>query len=186
MADTDSAFTAEQQNYLQGFALGDDVARKVQGLPVLSNSAGGANGANAATVTLGPAAGGSTTPAGPDRLQWEAQDRQVAAGGKLCPEELAKRNKNPLDRWDDICGLAERGEFPKGTDVLLQKYQGLFYVARHRTRTCAACGSRAARCVRGRCGASPTWPTTSPAVLPTSRREPICSSARSAPATRSA
>jgi len=127
MADANSTFTAEQQSYLQGFALGADVARRVQGLPVISNSAPG--NANSATVTLGPPAIATNVPAGPDRRQWEAQDRQVAAGGKLCPEEIAKRNKNPLDRWDDICGLAERGEFPKGTDVLLQKYQGLFYVA---------------------------------------------------------
>jgi ferredoxin-nitrite reductase len=127
MADANAPFTAEQQNYLQGFALGADVARKIQGLPMISNSASG--GANSATVTLGPPAAATNAPAGPDRLQWEAQDRQVAAGGKLCPEEEAKRKTNPLDRWDDICGLAERGEFPKGTDVLLQKYQGLFYVA---------------------------------------------------------
>ncbi len=121
-----TSFTAQQQNYLQGFALGADVARKVQGLPVLSGSAGGGSGS---TITLGPAAAAKAGPSGPDRLQWEAQERQIAAGGKLCPEEEAKRAKNPLDRWDEIRGLAERGEFPKGTDVLLQKYQGLFYVA---------------------------------------------------------
>jgi ferredoxin-nitrite reductase len=126
MAEPD-AFTAEQKHYLQGFALGTDVARKVQGLPVLSNSAAG--GANGATIALGPATNAGTMPSGPDRLQWEAQDRQVAAGGKLCAEEQAKRAKNPLDRWDEICRLAEQGKFPKGTDVLLQKYQGLFYVA---------------------------------------------------------
>lgn len=120
-------FTAEQQNYFQGFALGADVARKVQGLPVIANSAGG--NANGATVTLGPASTGSGSPSGPDKLQWEAQNRQLAAGGKLCAEEEAKRAKNPLDRWDEICGLAELGEFPKGTDVLLHKFQGLFYVA---------------------------------------------------------
>ena len=125
-----NAFTAEQQNYLPGFALGADVARKVQGLPILSNSAtGGANGASFTSITLGSAGTSNPALAGTDRSQWEAQDRQVAAGGKLCLEEQAKRAKNPLDRWDDICGLAARGEFPQGTDVLLQKYQGLFYVA---------------------------------------------------------
>src|SRR5262245_37284321 len=118
MADP-SPFTAEQQNYLQGFALGADVARKVQGLPVISNSAAGACGSNVATVTLGPAAAVGGAQAGPDRLQWEAQDRQVAAGGKLCAEEEAKRKRNPLDRWDEICDLAARGAFPQGTDVLL-------------------------------------------------------------------
>jgi len=32
-------FTQEQTNYLQGFALGADVARTVRGLPVISNKA---------------------------------------------------------------------------------------------------------------------------------------------------
>ncbi len=121
MSESPTGFTPEQQNYLQGFALGADVARKVQELPVLSGSGG-----HAETITLG---GGSAAPSGPDRLQWEAQNRQVAAGKKLCPEEEAKRSTNPLDRWDEMCKLAERGEFPKGTDVLLQKFQGLFFVA---------------------------------------------------------
>ncbi len=123
-------FTAEQQFYLQGFALGSDVARKIQGLPVISNSAAsGVSESNGATIRLGPSADGRNVHTGPDQLQWDAQDRQVAEGGKLCAEEEAKRAKNPLDRWDEITALAQRGEFPKGTDVLLQKYQGLFYVA---------------------------------------------------------
>jgi ferredoxin-nitrite reductase len=86
MADS-KAFTAEQQNYLQGFALGVDVARKVQGLPVIAGSAaGGAHSSRSATVTLGPPNAASTVLNFPDRLQWEAQDRQVANGGQLCPE----------------------------------------------------------------------------------------------------
>ena len=34
-----SGFTEGQKNYLQGFALGSDVARVVRGLPVISDSA---------------------------------------------------------------------------------------------------------------------------------------------------
>ncbi len=53
----------------------------------------------------------------------------MAAGGKLVAEETAKRARHPLDRWDEVVGRAEAGQFPKGIDVFLTKYQGLFYVA---------------------------------------------------------
>lgn len=66
---------------------------------------------------------------GPDALQQAAQDRAVAAGGKLVAEETAKRARHPLDRWDELVGRAEAGQFPKGMDVFLTKYHGLFYVA---------------------------------------------------------
>ena len=33
-----SGFSQEQQNYLQGYAMGADVARTVRGLPVISDS----------------------------------------------------------------------------------------------------------------------------------------------------
>ncbi|MBX3434624.1 MAG: NirA family protein [Pirellulales bacterium] len=119
-------FTAEQQSYLQGFALGADVARKVQGLPILAGSAG----PKGATITLGGAA--AAVPSGPPRpeqIHYDAQDRQLAAGGKLCAEEQAKRAVNPLDMRDLLQARAVAGEFPKGTDVFLTKYHGMFYVA---------------------------------------------------------
>ena len=53
----------------------------------------------------------------------------MAAGGKLVAEETAKRQRHPLDRWDEVAGRAKAGQFPKGIDVFLTKYQGLFYVA---------------------------------------------------------
>jgi ferredoxin-nitrite reductase len=62
-------------------------------------------------------------------LQRAAQDRAIAAGGKLTPEEEAKRRDPPLDRFDAITALAKANKFPKGTDVFLTKYNGLFYVA---------------------------------------------------------
>lgn len=68
-------------------------------------------------------------PAGPERIHFEAQNRTVAAGGKLTREEEAKRAKHPLDMWDEIRANAAKGEFPKGTDVFLYKFHGLFYVA---------------------------------------------------------
>lgn len=122
-------FTSEQQSYLQGFALGTDVARTVQGLPILSGSGGVGSGAAAAiqlgpqgaTVINAPAAGGS--------LQRQAQDRWLAAGKSLSREEQAKRDKDPLGIWDEMQQAARDKVFPKGTDVFLWKFHGLFYVA---------------------------------------------------------
>ena len=113
-------FTPEQESYLQGLALGSDVRRKVLGLPVVSGSAD-----PGATITVG---GATEQPVASD-LHTAAQDRQIAGGGTLCNEEKAKREKNGLDIWDEMVARAAQGEFPKGTDVFLQKFQGLFYVA---------------------------------------------------------
>jgi ferredoxin-nitrite reductase len=104
-------FDDQQKQWLQGFVSGLE-ARKAA--DKLANRTPGA-----------PAA----QPVGPDALQYAAQDRTVAAGGKLVAEETAKRQRHPLDRWDEVVARAEAGEFPKGIDVFLTKYQGLFYVA---------------------------------------------------------
>ena len=53
----------------------------------------------------------------------------MAEGGKLAPEEEGKRRKHPLDRFGEISALAAEGKFPKGMDVFLTKFHGLFYVA---------------------------------------------------------
>lgn len=76
-------------------------------------------------LTLAPA--GAITD--PNDLQRAAQDQTVAAGGKLAAEEDAKRKKPPLTRFDEVNALAKLGQFPKGTDVFLTKFLGLFYVA---------------------------------------------------------
>ena len=99
----DQPFSTEQQEYLKGFMAGVEAKR-------------------------GPIAGGGE-PADPKDLQRAAQDRTIAAGGKLVPEEEAKRKKNPLDRFGEITALAQDNKFPKGTDVFLTKYHGLFFVA---------------------------------------------------------
>lgn len=119
-----NAFTEAQKQYLSGFALGADVARAVRGLPILA----GSGGAPGTTVTVGP---GRSTPAakGPDELAVEAQNAVLARGEKLSKEEQAKRDKNALDLWPEMEARAEQSEFPKGTDVFLQKFHGLFYVA---------------------------------------------------------
>ncbi len=100
---TDQAFSVEQQEYLKGFMAGVDAKR-------------------------GPLVGGGE-PADPTDLQRAAQDQAIAAGGKLVPEEEAKRKKHALDRFGEISALAAENKFPKGTDVFLTKFHGLFYVA---------------------------------------------------------
>lgn len=124
-----NGFTEEQQTFLQGFALGSDVARKVKRLPVISGSGQGQNGHS---VTLGqsvPVSGAGDLPPDPTFAHFAAQDEQIAAGGKMVSEELAKREKPPADMWDKMHARASAGEFPKKTDVFLTKFYGLFYVA---------------------------------------------------------
>ena len=103
---TDQPFSTEQQEYLKGFMAGVEAKNG----PLALGSGGG-------------------EPADPKDLQRAAQDRTLAEGGKLVPEEEAKRKKDPLDRFDEISALAAENKFPKGTDVFLTKYHGLFFVA---------------------------------------------------------
>ncbi|CAN5175454.1 NirA family protein [soil metagenome] len=102
-------FTDQQKRWLEGFTSG--LAARKAGTPA---------------AAAGPVA---AQPIGPDALQYAAQDRTTAAGGKLVAEEKAKRQRHPLDRWDEVVERSERAEFPKGIDVFLTKYHGLFYVA---------------------------------------------------------
>ena len=122
-----NGLSEEQRNYLQGFAMGTDVARAVKGLPILA----GSGAPDGATVRIG---GSGVTvqpslPSGPERLQIEAQNRVVSAGKTLSKEEQAKRAKDPLGLYDEIQANARAGVFPKDTDVFLYKYSGLFFVA---------------------------------------------------------
>ena len=98
-------FTDEQKRWLEGFTSGLAVRKAA------------------------PSAAPVSAPTGPDALQLLAQERTVAAGGKLVTEEVAKRTRHPLDRWNEVVARAEAGQFPKGVDVFLAKYHGLFYVA---------------------------------------------------------
>jgi ferredoxin-nitrite reductase len=100
----DQNFSPEQQEYLKGFISGVAARR-------------GALGGSAAT-----------DPHHADPNHW-AQDRIKAEGGKLVAEEEAKRKLHPLDRFDTIAALAAEKKFPKGLDVFLTKFHGLFYVA---------------------------------------------------------
>ena len=106
-------FTDEQKNYLQGFVAGSGLTRSM-------------------SLNVLPSTGAPVTEElviGPDAAQRQAQDRFLAAGKKLVAEETAKRNKSGLDLWDEVIEHARNGRYPKGTDVFLFKFQGLFYVA---------------------------------------------------------
>src|SRR5438067_3130559 len=112
-------FTEDQKQYLEGFIAG--LAKK-RGI-ALPNGAAPPAPDPAATASE-PASGND-----PTLIHRLAQDRAVAAGGMLVPEELAKRAKNPFDMWDEMAANAAANRFPKGTDVFLHKFHGLFYVA---------------------------------------------------------
>ncbi|HEX9323847.1 MAG TPA: NirA family protein [Xanthobacteraceae bacterium] len=113
-------FTEEQKRYLEGFFAGLLTRRGAGTGP--PPPAPGANGA----ATIAPA---EPAASGPEEIHRAAQDRFLAAGKKLTAEEMAKRAKNPFDMWEEIRANAEAGRFPKGTDVFLHKFHGLFYVA---------------------------------------------------------
>ena len=122
----DEEFSAEQKNFLQGFAMGSDVARAVRGLPILSGSASAPGAKVAPTVALATAPPKSPSPF---PLQIEAQDQFLAQGKSLTTEEKAKRDKDPFSMWDEMGSNAEAGVYPKGADVFLYKFSGLFQVA---------------------------------------------------------
>lgn len=106
-----AVFTEAQQQYLHGFVAGSSLAQSIRSLPIVEQNAATAEPSN--VTDLGRA----------------AQDRVLASGGKLCNEEQAKRQRHGLDTWDMIAEHARDGRFPKGTDVFLFKFQGMFYVA---------------------------------------------------------
>ncbi|MBP0462718.1 NirA family protein [Roseomonas sp. PWR1] len=100
---TDTGFSGEQQEYLKGFMAGVEARRG----------------------TLLPGGGEGGAP--PDALR-AAQDATIARGGKLVPQEDAKREKHPLDRWEEMAARAASGAFPKPIDDFIGRYHGLFFV----------------------------------------------------------
>jgi ferredoxin-nitrite reductase len=128
----DEGFQEEQKQYLQGFLSGSNLARGLSGMPTFAATLGLAPGA----LPGGEAgANGKATPSeepappGPEAIHFRAQNRTLAEGKKLTPQEEAKRHRHPLDMWDDVVQHSQEGRFPKGVDVLSFKYHGLFHVA---------------------------------------------------------
>jgi ferredoxin-nitrite reductase len=98
----DDSFNPEQQEYLKGFFAGMDARGGLLPEPAAAVPADALNAAQHATR---------------------------AAGGTLVPEEVAKAEKHPLDRWDEMVARAKDGRYPKGIENFLTRYHGLFYVA---------------------------------------------------------
>ena len=163
-----SDFTPDQKRYLEGFASGPH------------------RGARRAR----PASGGRRRPGeptGPDAIHLKAQDRVLAAGGKLADQEKFKREQHPFDAYERLKEQAERNnEAPKPADNFRWRYYGLFYVAPAQTSyMCrlriperhpqALADDRPCRSRRALCAAA----------IRTSPRAPICRCARSSRRTRS-
>ena len=58
-----------------------------------------------------------------------AQDKIIAAGGRLSEQEKLKRDEHPFDAFGRLKEQAARDEFPKPADNFRWRYYGLFYVA---------------------------------------------------------
>jgi ferredoxin-nitrite reductase len=101
-------FSLDQKRYLEGFAAGL-----------------GARGARANVTNAAPAA----SPTGPDAAHFAAQDRVLAAGGKLTDQEKWKRDEHPFDAYPRLVAQAKANEAPKPPDNFRWRYYGLFYVA---------------------------------------------------------
>ena len=89
----DQPFTDEQKSYLEGFFAGGDLGRTMRSLPTFASALGlkpeqlPGNGR-----LLNEQDGAAAVPTGPEAIHYFAQDRQVAEGKKLTPEELVRRH----------------------------------------------------------------------------------------------
>jgi ferredoxin-nitrite reductase len=106
-------FEPQQKRYLEGFVAGLQIAKSAKSV------------AGAAA----PATAAAPEPVGPDAAALKAQDRVLAAGGKLSDPEKFKRDENPLDTYERLKDLASRNEYPKPADNFRWRFFGLFYVA---------------------------------------------------------
>jgi ferredoxin-nitrite reductase len=106
-------FNPEQKRYLEGFVAGLQIAKAARA------SAGA------------PATSGAKTaePGGPDAAHLRAQDRVLAAGGKLSEQEKFKRDLHPFDGYERLKAQAANNEYPKPPDNFRWRFFGLFYVA---------------------------------------------------------
>ena len=101
-----SDFSPDQKRYLEGFVSGLSASRVAR--------------------TNAPA---KSEPVGPDAIHLKAQDRAVAAGGKLNDQEKFKREEHPFDAYPRLVKQAQNNEAPKPPDNFRWRYYGIFYVA---------------------------------------------------------
>lgn len=107
-------FTAEQQQYLQGFFAG---AAQRGAIPFVGHTAAG-------QITNNPASGVANQSAPPAEEMYFGTP--VA---DLCREERWKYEENPLDIWDKLLAHANENKVPTAEDLFRFKFHGLFYVA---------------------------------------------------------
>src|ERR1700687_289901 len=105
-----SDFTPDQKRYLEGFASGLTAARAARG-----------------QLPAGVAASGE--PTAPNAIHIKAQDRVLAAGGKLSDPEKFKREQHPFDAYERLKQQATNNEPPKPADNFRWRFYGLFYAA---------------------------------------------------------
>src|SRR3974390_500831 len=105
-------FSGEQKRYLEGFVAGIQIAKAAK-----SVSSG-----------LGSAQPPSE-PIGPDAAALKAQERLLAACGKLSDQKKFKREQHPFDPYTRLRAQAANNEYPKAPDNFRWRYFGLFYVA---------------------------------------------------------
>ena len=100
-------FSPEQKRYLEGFVSGLQIARAARGVA--------GNTSRPAAVQLPDAA--AAQHAGPDAPHLIAQDRVIAAGGKLTDQEKFKRELHPFDGYEKLKTQAAANEAPKPDDA---------------------------------------------------------------------
>jgi len=100
-------FSPDQKRYLEGFVSGLSASRLAR--------------------TSAPAT--KADPIGPDAIHVKAQDRTVAAGGKLSDQEKFKRDEHPFDAYPRLIAQTVNNEAPKPQDNFRWRYYGIFYVA---------------------------------------------------------
>jgi ferredoxin-nitrite reductase len=107
-------FEPEQKRYLEGLLAGVQIARAAKSV---------------AKASVPGAPVEASEPVGPDAAALKAQNRVLAAGGKLSDQERFKREQHPFDTYQRLKEYAITGEYPKPPDNFRWRYFGLFYVA---------------------------------------------------------
>jgi ferredoxin-nitrite reductase len=110
-------FEPEQKRYLEGFAAGLQIAKSAKSLSAL------------APVPAAATASATPEPIGPEAAGLRAQNRVLAAGGKLSDPEKFKREQHAFDAYERLKEQAAKAEYPKPPDNFRWRFFGLFYVA---------------------------------------------------------
>jgi ferredoxin-nitrite reductase len=108
-------FDPEQKRYLEGFVAGAQIAKAARSV--------------AGAAAAAPAGAAPAELTGPDAAGLRAQNRTLAAGGKLSDQEKFKREQHPFDTYERLKAHAAKNEYPKPADNFRWRFFGLFYVA---------------------------------------------------------